>query len=355
MPDSRSLGDHSSKLLNQQMPLALHFFSVSTTNVKLVMRSLDTAGYVQINDQLVTFFESMFVKYEVNIKRFLRTDQENKIKVLFYSPVDYVNEHAKKFKEANGFLLAPDAIPPSYRGVSHGQYMRKMQASFSWDWGAQMVTSGIVDRIYLVIDPPKFEIDSAIVETIRVNSTRNDGSKDWLVRSKVHLRLNEDTNTLSRFRFYLNGQEVKSKNETTIRVAGKDGGLTLHEFELGPFDGNKVLPWFPNKFDYLQENRQELKPNLHNLTVRVETRDGSSLIHNKAFRIGFRDIKLRETPLANGKSFYFEINGVPFFAKGINYIPTTLNVGNLTEQRTKFTYLLNEVKDAGMNVSLLLG
>lgn len=315
------------------------------------MRSLDTAGYLQINDQLVTFFENMFVKQEVNIKRFVRTDRENKIKFLFYSPVEYVNERAKRFKEANGFDLLPGGPPASYHGVAHGNFMRKMQAAFSWDWGAQMVTSGIVDQIYLVTEPPKFEIDSAIVETTRVNSSRNDGSKDWLIHSKVHLRLNEDTNTVTRFRFYLNGEEVKSKNRTTVRVAGQDGGLTLNEFEIGPLDGNKMLPWFPNKFDYLQENRQELKPNLYNFSVRVETRDDSSLIHSRTFRIGFKDIKLREEPMANGNSFYFEINGVPFFAKGINYIPTTLNVGNLTEQRTKFTYLLNEVKDAGMNVS----
>ena len=214
-----------------------------------------------------------------------------------------------------------------------------------------MATSGIVDQIYLVTEPPKFEVESAIVETTLVNSTKNDGSKDWLIRSKVYLRLNEDTNTVSKFKFYLNGEEVKSKSRTTVRVAGKDGSLSLNEFEIGPLEGDKVLPWFPNKFDYLQENRQELKPNLHNFTVRLETATDSSLIHHRSFRIGFRDIKLRKEPMPNGNSFYFEINGVPFFAKGINYIPTTLNVGNLTEQRTKFTYLLNQVKDAGMNVS----
>lgn len=314
------------------------------------MKSLDTAGYLQINDQLVGFFENMFVKQEVNIKQFVRTDKENKLKLVFYSPVEYVNERAKKFREANGFDLPPAGPPASYRGVAHGNFMRKMQASFSWDWGAQMVTSGIVDRIYLVTEPSTFEIESAIVETTRVDSAKADGSKDWLIRTKVYLRLNEDTNTVSRLRFFLNGEEVKSKNRTTIRVAGQDGKLTLNEFEIGPLEGDKVLAWFPNRFDYLQENRQELKPNLHNFTVRAETRDGSSLIDSRTFRIGFRDIKLREDQMANGNSFYFEINGVPFFAKGINYIPTTLNVGNLTEQRTKFTYLLNEVKDAGMNM-----
>ena len=318
------------------------------------MKSLDTAGYLQINDQLVAFFDNMFVKREVNISPFVHTDKENKIKVLFYSPVEYANERAKKFKEANGFDLAPNGPPASYHGVAHGNFMRKMQASFSWDWGAQMVTSGIVDQIYLVTEPPKFEIESTIVETTLVNSAKADGSKDWLVRAKVYLRLNEDTNTVSRFRFYLNGQEVKSKNRTTIRVAGQDGKMALNEFEIGPLESDKVLAWFPNRFDYLQENRQDLKPNLHNFTVRVETRDSSSVIDNRTFRIGFRDIKLREDQMANGNSFYFEINGVPFFAKGINYIPTTLNVGNLTEQRTKFTYLLNEVKDAGMNVCLIL-
>ena len=209
----------------------------------------------------------------------------------------------------------------------------------------------LIDKIYLVTNPLPFEIESSIIETTRVNSSN--GSKDWLLRSKVYLRLNYDSNTLAKFKFYLNGIEIKSRNRNAIRVTGQTGGLFSSEFEFEPL--TDILPWYPNRMDYLQENKQELKPNLYNFTVWIEKRNGSKLIVERSFKIGFKEIKLKEEALGEGKSFYFEINGLPMYAKGINYIPTTLNVGNLTEQKAKFTYLLNQVKDTNMNMIRIWG
>ena len=163
----------------------------------------------------------------------------------------------------------------------------------------------------------QFDIDSSIVETVRVDSSTNDGSKDWLIRSKVYLRLNQNVNLNSRFRFYLNDEEIELEATKAVRrIVGQTGHIISNEFELGPFSNQKVLPWFPNKFDYLQENRQDLKPNVYNFTVSIENRNGSALVEKRSFRIGFKEIKLKEESLDDGKTFYFEINGLPFFAKG---------------------------------------
>lgn len=207
----------------------------------------------------------------------------------------------------------------------------------------EQVTSGIVDKIYLVENPTALEVDSIIADTVRVPS--EEGRKHWVVKSKVNLKINaHNVDVQSRFRFFLNDKEVESKDQTEIRIKGTTGTFLVNEFEIGPFGETEVLPWFPNGVDYLQENRQDLKPNLHNFTVVVEK--DNKLMHKKTIRIGFREIKLKEEKLVDGRSFYFEINGLPLFAKGVNYIPTTLNIGNQTEQKSKFTYLLNQVKES---------
>ena len=75
---------------------------VSTRNVKLVMNSLDTVGYLEINNRLMlTFFDNMFVKKEIRLKDLVELDKENEIKILFFSPIEYTEERAKKFKVIN--------------------------------------------------------------------------------------------------------------------------------------------------------------------------------------------------------------------------------------------------------------
>lgn len=197
------------------------------------------------------------------------------------------------------------------------------------------------------------DLDSAIVETVRVNSNKKPGSKDWMIRSKVFLKLNQNNVDLeAKFRFHLNDEEiqVQDTNKSTRRIIGHSGDVITNEFQLDQISNDKILPWYPNMFDYLQERNSFLKPNLYNLTVSIENRNNSKVVNKRTFRIGFREIKLIEEQLIDGRTFFFKINDLPFFARGINYIPTTLNVGNLTEQKTKFTYLLHQVKDANMNM-----
>lgn len=109
----------------------MFLFSVSTPNVKLVLNSLDTVGYIQINDKttLITF-DNMFVKKEINLKNLIYLNKENTIRILFFSPIEYVNDAAEKFKERNGYYLPPANLPDSYHGINHANFIRKMQSRF---------------------------------------------------------------------------------------------------------------------------------------------------------------------------------------------------------------------------------
>ncbi|KAF8774431.1 Beta-mannosidase like protein [Argiope bruennichi] len=76
---------------------------------------------------------------------------------------------------------------------------------------------------------------------------------------------------------------------------------------------------------------------------------------SKSIKIGFRTIELIQEPVENstGLSFYFKVNGVPFFAKGSNWIPADSFQERVTPQYIE--NLLQSAKEANMNMLRVWG
>lgn len=55
----------------------------------------------------------------------------------FESPVKFAKQRSDKF------FTAPECVPDIYNGECHANQIRKMQASFSWDWGPAFPSVGI--------------------------------------------------------------------------------------------------------------------------------------------------------------------------------------------------------------------
>ena len=64
---------------------------------------------------------------------------ENTIRVEFTSAVNY----GTKRQEELGYRVPPECPPPAFHGECNGNKVRKMQCSFSWDWGPAFVSQGI--------------------------------------------------------------------------------------------------------------------------------------------------------------------------------------------------------------------
>lgn len=62
---------------------------------------------------------------------------ENELKVTFISPVESALYRSEKH------FTAPECVPSDYHGECHVNQLRKMQASFSWDWGPAFPSVGI--------------------------------------------------------------------------------------------------------------------------------------------------------------------------------------------------------------------
>jgi beta-mannosidase len=70
-------------------------------------------------------------------------------------------------------------------------------------------------------------------------------------------------------------------------------------------------------------------------------------IAEKTVRTGLRSVRMVQEPDEHGKSFYFEVNGIPIFAKGSNYIPGEI----FTSQQDTGFYerLFDNITAANMN------
>lgn len=82
----------------------------------------------------------MFVRYIFDVKKALKVNTNN-ITIVFQSPVEKAEQLFSK--QAEEYEVPPLCVPDEYRGECHVNHIRKMQASFAWDWGPAFPSVGI--------------------------------------------------------------------------------------------------------------------------------------------------------------------------------------------------------------------
>ena len=136
----------------------------------------------------------------------------------------------------------------------------------------------------------------------------------------------------SKITITLNGKEVVAQ---TVEMNGETAVLQLNI-------PNPQL-WWPNGL-----GDQPL------YLVKVQLLDESGEeIDTQTKRIGLRTLELDRHPDEWGESFQFVVNGVPFFAKGANWIPADTFVTRLTDAH--YQQLLKDTAVANMNMLRVWG
>ena len=87
---------------------------------------------------------------------------DNSLMINFQSPVEF----AKMMADSQTIPIPPACVPDEYHGECHANFIRKMQASFSWDWGPAFPSMGVWQPILLVAsDFPRLDhITWSVVE-----------------------------------------------------------------------------------------------------------------------------------------------------------------------------------------------
>ena len=75
-------------------------------SVNLVFDGVDTVSKIYINDVLVGETDNMFVRYILDVKKLLKT-KDNKIKVVFESPISYAYRKETEHVKTRGYTVPP--------------------------------------------------------------------------------------------------------------------------------------------------------------------------------------------------------------------------------------------------------
>ncbi len=295
---------------------------IAKEGANLVFEGLDTYADVYLNGSLILKSDNMFVGYTVPVKEVLRPG-ENRLQILFHSPI----KQTLPQWETNGFEYPADNDHSDKR-VSI--FSRKAPYSYGWDWGIRIVTSGVWRPITLELFDVAY-IDDYHVEQLSLT--------DETAILDNHLEVNciaeQPVAVTVEISYFTDAQPVQVIN----RKVELQPGQNLIDI---PLEIQKPKRWMPNGWG---------KPTLYNFTARIF--NNTRIIAEDTKRIGLRTVKVVNEKDAHGESFYFEVNGIPMFAKGANYIPSDAMLPAVTTER--YHKLFRDIREANMNMIRVWG
>ncbi|KOF57508.1 glycoside hydrolase [Clostridium sp. DMHC 10] len=262
---------------------------------------IDTMAKILINDKFLANTNNMHRIFEFNVKDLL-VEGNNKIKIIFYSPVNYI---AKKYNEKR--IWGANAM----KGFP---YIRKGHYMFGWDWGPQVPDMGIWRDIYLI------GIKTGRIEDVYIRQQHHDG--------KVDLKISIQTS-----------QELQENSKLKIKIISPDNKVIEKLENVSGVESNINICvenpqlWWPSGYG---------NQPLYKVQVILNSEEDF-----KEYKIGLRKIKIRKEKDKWGESFEFNVNGVSIFAMGADYIPEDNILARCSKEKTR--KLIEDCIEANMN------
>ena len=258
--------------------------------VLLRCEGLDTLASVKINGQKVGSADNMFRLWEFDVKSILHAG-ENTIEITFESPFTYIKQRASDDQEPAKF-------------IRERAWVRKEPCSFGWDWGPVLASCGIWKNISLET------FNQGRIANVLVQQHLDGKHKATL---DVDVKVESAGQTSRPFQAVLTvleqGRTIAKKK---IKISNDPG--------RGQLEIKHPKLWWPAGMGG--------QP-LYEVHVELLDADGNP-IDSTTKRIGLRELRAvlpdKDSPL------HFEVNGIPFFAKGANWIPCDAFTSRVTPE-----------------------
>jgi beta-mannosidase len=283
--------------------------------ILLRCEGLDTMAAIKINSQQIAKTDNMFRAWEFEVKDALKAGK-NTIEIRFASTIPYIKKHELEHH-------IPLSEPP--HGVNGGNWLRKEQCNFGWDWGPCLLTCGIWRPIKLIAG------SGTRIKDIDIKQKHaKDGS--------VTLDITTEVTSVGKTK--VNACVVISRGECKIieGTAPFKGSTSQLAFSI---DSPEL--WWPNDMG---------SQPLYIVTVNLLEQNGR-ILDTQSKRIGLRTLHLQRKEDKWGESFQFVVNGIPFFAKGACWIPADTFASHLTD--ADYTDLIRSAAAAHMNMLRVWG
>ncbi len=287
---------------------------LAAPRVLLRCAGLDTLASISINGRRVARTDNMHRTWELDVRSWLEVG-DNEISIAFAPALPYLHKCDKVEPKMYGWTSAR---------LHNAGWLRKEPCNFGWDWGPKLLTCGIWRDIELVA------VEAARLEAVSIQQCHRRGKVSCPIEVEVS---HADAAGLSvALVLSLAGRRVAAAR-APVRRGRASAELDVVSPEL----------WWPNGLGG--------QP-LYDLDVELSDAQGRSLQTLKR-RIGLRTLELRRGADRWGESFEFVVNGVPFFAKGANWIPADTFAPRVG--RDDYQRLLEDAKAANMNMLRVWG
>ncbi len=269
--------------------------------VLLRCEGLDTLAEVYLNGRLAGYADNMHRIWEFDVKELL-LEGRNHFSICFRSPNQAVRTAYEKSRA--------DGIAEAMKGFPH---IRKAHYMYGWDWGPRLPDAGIWRDISLL------GISQGRIEEVQLHQIHQNG--------QVSLTIHTAVKGCGSIRI-----EIACPDGQVLYASGTDACLTIKSPQL----------WWPRGLG---------SQPLYRVTVTLS--DGERLLDQWSKRIGLREVSLCRKKDRWGESFAHAINGVAFFALGVNYIPEDNLLSRVTPERTR--RLLEDAAAANFNLIRVWG
>ncbi|KAL8874103.1 MAG: hypothetical protein Q9174_000507 [Haloplaca sp. 1 TL-2023] len=260
----------------------------------LAFEGLDTHATVYWNDHKLLEVDDMFIPERVDITKHIKPATTNELRIIFHST--YLL--GKRLVETD-----PHHKYGCWNGDSSRLAVRKAQYHYGWDWGPTLMTCGPWRPVYLEVYTSR--IADLYFET---KVERSLEAADISVACEIE-------GEASRVRFDIS---LKDKGLVSAMVEVVDGRASA------TFKTRRPELWYPARY-----GRQPL----YSLEATLFVED--NICDWKTKRLGIRRAEVVQRGLEGepGTTFFFQINNIPIFCGGSNWIPADMLIPRIGPSR----------------------
>ncbi|UCD08226.1 MAG: glycoside hydrolase family 2 protein [Dehalococcoidales bacterium] len=289
---------------------------VEKKRIILRCEGLDTLATIKINSHEIGRTDNMFRTYEFDVKQTLKKGS-NTIEVQFDSTIPYIRKRQAEH---------PVPLRSGPHIIGGGNWIRKEQCNYGWDWGPCLLTCGIWRPVMLIA------YDTARLGDV---SFRQKHRKSGEVTLDIQADLADIATGKSVTAEFIISRGTKSmaSGKAGFRNGRANVRLVIEKPEL----------WWPNGMG--EQPLYDMEINLLD--------EQANCLDTQRKRIGLRTLRLQRKKDRWGECFRFAVNGIPFFAKGANWIPADTFAPNI--KSVDYSRLIKDAAETNMNMLRLWG
>ncbi|WP_302304942.1 beta-mannosidase [Culturomica massiliensis] len=289
---------------------------------RLTFYGLDTYADIFLNGHKLGHCDNMFRTWSYDVSDMLKKGR-NELNIVFLSPTGQGLKEMEKY----GLALPADNDQSVLGGMENKKvsvFTRKAPYNYGWDWGPRLVTSGIWRPVVLEAWN-EVRIEDTYIHPLKVDS------KLAQLNAEITLTAAHPQTADIEIR---HGNRIVSQQSVPLKSGKNRIGL--------PIKIKHPKLWWCNGLG---------KPHLYTFDICVKT--GAQTLDNKQVTTGLRTLRLVRKKDKAGETFYFELNGVPVFAKGANYIPNDAFLPRVS--RSDYEKVIADATEANMNMLRIWG